>query len=115
MGGWDGLNPVACGGQPWPLVLGCPFLPANFLCVNGEISCYSILQDMLRLLPASREGMWAAERLHLPANPGAAKTPDYPTEKSRSLVKERSPWAELPCPGDTRPSREGSLGHFTRG
>lgn len=45
------------GGQPWPLVLGCPFLPANFLCVNGEISCYSILQDMLRLLPASREGM----------------------------------------------------------
>lgn len=49
---------------------------------------------MLRLLPASREGMWAAERLHPPANPGAAKTPDYPTEKSRSLVKERSPWAD---------------------
>ena len=69
--------PAACGSRPWPLVLGCPFSPANFLCVNGEISCYSILQDMLRLLPASREGMWAAERLHPPANPGAVKTPDY--------------------------------------
>lgn len=42
-----------------------------------------------------------AERLHPLANPGAAKTLDYSTEKSRSLVKERCPWAELPSRPET--------------
>lgn len=32
-------------------------------------------EDTLGLLPASREGMWAAEGAPPPANPGAAATP----------------------------------------